>query len=684
MGLLLLAGFLMRLEGLFVWQQQKALFFLKDPIRPVMIGADSYYYMDLARDLLENRYEPIDSHRCFPGGAPRPLIPPLLSVLLAGLKSVAFFPLEWLAALLPCVLGLLLVLPVYGLGRLTGGSTAGLIAATVALMFPVYAARTVFGRFDTDCLNVVLAAVAVYVALRLGEQKTYLKRIFWLAGALLIYFLFLWWWQRPVEVSLIVLFPLGVVIAADFRSNPGRALIPAAVVGLLALAGVIMSGGPNAAMDFVFERFWHLLEIPVEDGFPPPALFSGDQRADFAKAWAYLGPGGFLILISGGGGLICLAARQFRLVLAALPLIAVSALSVFAMRFLFFAAPLLGIGTGYVFQRCWAWAGPRFFIKSLLIGTMGIVVFLCGLKIHENNFRQPWLCAWHYTAMEKICRVTEKNAVVWSSYSKGYPLQFYARRATVCDGGFQNGRILYISNRPLAVSSFRLAANWMQFYAAHGSQGLERIFELFGRNRSEALRRLERLLAAGPEGAGNILQKVNWPAGNAAEEILRFIFPAPKHPLYLFIDIRQFQESWYQAGAWDMERGRAPSLMLKQYHRVRRNASGLISGSYPYGNDFIRIDPQTGRFRTRRRNGNLSRLLVHSPRGPAVYNFSYQGGYRFEAIPRAGFGVLADQQAARTVFYRLMTDRQHDRRYFVPVIRERARYQVWRVRGDTY
>ncbi len=680
----LAVGFLTRLEGLFIWHQNKDLLFLGDQTRPVMIDADSYYYMDLARDLLEGAYDRSDPHRCFPQLARRPLVPPLLSVLLAGLKIIFPFPLEYIAALIPCVLGLLLIFPVYAIGRLISGRPCGLIAAAVALFFPAYTARTVFGRFDTDCLNVFFATGAVYIALRFAAQTNLHKQLAWFCGWLILYLLFLWWWQQvPLEVSAIMIFPLALA-AFFFGPSAKKAAMPVLIVGMIVLFWFIMAVGGYFDMDKIVIRMMHIFKVSGDKAFPTPGLFFGDQRADFVTAWSYLGLGGVSALILGLTGLAWLAVNQPRPVLAVLPLIAVSSLAFFGQRFLFFAAPLVGLGTGYAFCRLWEAGKSRFFMKVLLIGMTGIMILLCLLKIHQNNLRQPWLTSWHYAAMEKIGRVTEADAVIWSSFSKGYPLQFYARRATITDGSFHGGRLLYIQNRPLAVDDFRLAANWMIFYAAHGLAGFERAFGLFGRNWPEALSGLERLLAAGPEEAKKILQDEKRPDGKSRDEILRFVFPLQRHPLYLFIDIRQFQESWYEAGAWDMKRGAPPSLMLRQYHHLRQEPSGCIVGTYPYDLDIIRIDPQTGYFDSIRGGGKLTNLLSHNPGGTTVRAFPHQRGYYFEMIPEAGFGVLADWKIAETVFNRLMTRLQYDSRYFTPKFIEAARCQVWRVRGDVY
>ena len=680
---LLAVGFLAKMEGLALWQRQPDLFFLVDPVRPVMIGADSYYYMDLARDLLQKNYQPEDPQRCFPAGTSRPWPPPFLSAFLAGLALLLPFPLEWIAAVMPAVLGLLLFWPLYLLGRQVSGGAAGWIAATTGICWPVYVARTVFGRFDTDCLNVVFATGAVYLALRVVAEENKRKKSVWIAAGTGLYGLFLWWWpQVPLEVSGLALFPLAVALALSFGGRiPARMMFSWIVIGLI-IGGFILLTAGGEIVDATIRRAVHVLEIPHESVFPFPPMFSGDQQANPPLAWSYLGGGGLLVLVLGLAGLVRLFANRPRLIPFFLPLLLVSGVSFFALRFLFFATPLVGLGLGYGFQRLGNMAVLQGRRRYGLIVALGLVLFLCFPAIHRNNRREPWLTAWHYAAMQNIGRVTEHDAVIWSSYSKGYPLQFYARRATIADGSFRNGRILYIQNYPLAVDSFRLAANWMQFYAAHGMAGVEQVYRLSGRQWPAAVNRLEKLLAAGPEGAAIILRQEGSRDDESIRRFVRFLFPGQSLPLYLFIDVRQFQESWYQAGAWDLAARRAPSPVLKQYEGVHEDPAGMIAGAYPYGEDAIRIDPVSGRFHNRAGSGRLTHLLQHPSAGAAIRTYPHSRGYRFEMVPGTGLGVLLDGQVARTVFNRLMIRRQYDERFFQPVLWERCRYQLWQVKGE--
>jgi len=78
-------------------------------------------------------------------------------VIAAGLAKITPFSLNWIGAVLPALLGLLLALPLYALGRFYGGPAMGLTAVLMGLLSHYYVYRSSLGWFDTDCMNVTSA-----------------------------------------------------------------------------------------------------------------------------------------------------------------------------------------------------------------------------------------------------------------------------------------------------------------------------------------------------------------------------------------------------------------------------------------------------------------------------------------------------------------------------------------------
>jgi dolichyl-diphosphooligosaccharide--protein glycosyltransferase len=150
--LIVLAALWLRVDDLIAWRQRPQQAFFQG--RPLMITFDGYYYLSLARDLLEGTYEDLDSQRGVPASPPRPMPPPLLSLLTAAIARWTAWPLEWIALLLPPLLGVGLAVPLLLLSGLYGGRLIALVAVTMGLFPPYYVYRSHMGWFDTDCLNV--------------------------------------------------------------------------------------------------------------------------------------------------------------------------------------------------------------------------------------------------------------------------------------------------------------------------------------------------------------------------------------------------------------------------------------------------------------------------------------------------------------------------------------------------
>lgn len=119
--------------------------------RPVLFEFDGYLYLRYARDLIEGNYTEHDNLRNYPSGSPRPVFPPLLSSLIAGIAKITGLELEIIGAWLPVFVSAIVVLPLYWLGFMISGSAGGLAAAFIGTLSPFFVARSQFAFLDTDC-----------------------------------------------------------------------------------------------------------------------------------------------------------------------------------------------------------------------------------------------------------------------------------------------------------------------------------------------------------------------------------------------------------------------------------------------------------------------------------------------------------------------------------------------------
>ncbi|MCZ7597639.1 MAG: hypothetical protein M5U09_07760 [Gammaproteobacteria bacterium] len=200
----------LRLDNLVRWQELPHAYFVDDA--PMLLNVDGYYYLDLARDLVEGNYKPVDLDRVVPDGRPRPLPPPLLPVLTASVQKLSGASFEWVGVVLPAVVGAFIVLPVFALGYRLGGGVMALVAAFAAAASPHYLQRTTLGWFDTDGLVVVLPLAIARALMRFAETGG-AHRWRYLAAAVVFEMIMLWWWDYGLGPSLAAfLLPFAVAV----------------------------------------------------------------------------------------------------------------------------------------------------------------------------------------------------------------------------------------------------------------------------------------------------------------------------------------------------------------------------------------------------------------------------------------------------------------------------------------
>jgi asparagine N-glycosylation enzyme membrane subunit Stt3 len=210
-ALVFILGFWVRFDEFRLWQKFPAVFFYDG--QPTLTNGDGYYYLRMARDLVEKRYQAVDELKKYPDHSQRPFPPPLISALVAGISKLSAFSLEWIAILVPVILGPLLILPLYGLYRCFGGGRImGISVALFAVLSVQYVNRTRIGFYDTDSLNVSFALAVTYLFMRFGIEPRRRRYFYFLAGCAVVG-LFLWHWdQVPHVVLAICLIPLIIAV----------------------------------------------------------------------------------------------------------------------------------------------------------------------------------------------------------------------------------------------------------------------------------------------------------------------------------------------------------------------------------------------------------------------------------------------------------------------------------------
>jgi dolichyl-diphosphooligosaccharide--protein glycosyltransferase len=682
-------GFFARFEDYFQLRDHTEVFLFHN--NPILATGDGYYYIRLARDLCEGKYQAVDAQRRFPDAPRRPSPPPLLSVLTCGLHKILDVSLDWIAVLLPVLIAPLLLLPVYALGRSLGGSRVmGLTAALVAVVSEYYVGRSRLGFFDTDCLIVTLTLTICYCVLRFARGVATARYAFGTA-ALVGFGLFLWWWDTATEVVAAICLAMFIVALVFFyRPSRREGVVFWVVMASLTFVFLMWRGfdTPIALVGSVLSR---LAFVSGAETGPFPSTV-GDVRElqvlGFGES-AKLTAGHAIVFVLAWAGYVWLLIRLKKqaLLLAVLTLLALLP-SVFGNRFLIFQVPVIAMGVGFLAERLWQyrenWVPATFIVPLLALAPSA----LCFVQSTAKVYRSPM--ANSMEAIQAVMDNTPPNATLWSTWWHGYPILYYARRSVITDGGSLEGPRLVYQNLPLASSNDRLAANFMQFWIGNGTAGMERLYEAMNRDHAAALTLLRNVCATGPNATREMIADVLSSERLAEAEGLRsvddwlaFFFPQRLPPIYLLLTQDLTKSGvWFERGTWDPARRRGQDVYYRPHYGVRQGDRSLR------GQDGLQVDVGSGTVTEvgvdgRKQSYPLNLVLAFTGKSLERKEFTNANGLHFEWIPALGFGAVMSPTIAESVFNRRFIRHRVNRQYFRPVKANTPYFQIWEVKGDS-
>lgn len=678
--LLFTGGFFIRLEDIRVWRTyQGSTFYEGNPLHTTF---DAYFYLSLAKDILDGTYRPSDEKRGVPDCPPRPAPSPLLSLLAAGITKATSFHLSWVGAVLPTILGPLIVLPLYLFGRAIAGPLCGFAASLMAVLYPFYVYRSNLGRFDTDSLNITFALGAAYLFLRFGTGTTPVRYV-WCAAGFVLYGLFVWWWdQAPAVVAAITFLPFIIALALFYRPGRREAMV---FGGMLAAAGIaaVAVKGPDTVVLMFKKIFLEYLYISkdVSGDFPNIGVTISEQtRPSFDAVVTYTSVNIFSFLFSVAGIGIMLW-KHFRkaLLLSSMLILSILAFT-YANRFLLFFVPVIALGAGCVLSFLWE-LRKRFVPLYLIVPVLCAAMAVPLIADNTASVQWPKEPASIVAGMDAAQHKTPPDSVIWAWWDHGYALTYFARRSTVNDGSIHSGERTVYTAIPYATDSFRYAANFMHFYVIQGIPGIQRLCASAG-SRSAGMQLMQDVLSAGPEAGLRILENAQLkPSGReqTPADWLAFFFPRKRRPVYLFTDslLPKIAYWWYWFGTWDVSRRDGIHPTFSWYNPVTVN-TGRVTGD-----DGLDLDLETGEIELSGRRFSIAGAAIRDRQNLREKKFYNDSRYRFDLFEPGRFGALMDKNIAESVFSKLYIRHTPDTRYFKPVVLNAPSYQIWEVTGDT-
>ncbi len=680
--IIIASGIMFRMEDLSTWKQNRQrAFFMDEPIHTTF---DAWFYLNLSKDIMDDTYQPVDEKRGIPDSPLRPSPPPLISVAAALIAKYTSTSLSWVGAVLPTILGPLLAIPIFLIGRFYGGPITGFTAAFIALLYPYYIHRSNIGRFDTDCMNVTWATSAIYLFLRFGICKNLKKYLYFLLG-IVVYILFLWWWdQTPAVVGAITFPPLVIALLFYYRAPKKELIIfisflAAAVLIFLTIAGFDM---PVKAAKSILSQFKYISKQSF-DAFPNIGITISEQtKPSLEMILAYTTHNLFAFIFS-LSGIICLFVKKTKEGLFLTSLIILSILAfTYANRFIIFLIPILAIGTGYSIKTLWDFR-KNFAPLYLICPIIFILLVYPLLKANAAYTQWPKENGITVEAMDYVKNNTPENSILWAWWDHGYAITYWARRGTINDGSIHGGERTVYTAIPYSTNSYRLSANFMQFYVNRGINGI-RLFYKYAGGSEEGLKILKKILDAGPEEARNIIDNLNLkssPEFNGTEDWLVFFFPEKNKPVYFLVDnlLTKICYWWYWFGTWDVKTqdGIHPSYNL--YYNIKS------SGNMLHNNTGLKVDSNNGQLYTGNdRTYPLTHILRRTKTQVEKKEFNSTSKLGFEYVESSRYGAVMDTDMSESVFNKLFIRHNYPREYFKPLRLRAPYYQVWEVTGDTY
>lgn len=681
--LIIVVGLVLRLNPLADWAEHPELALYEG--EPVLTTFDGYYYLGLARDLLEGGYSEVNTNRAIPDYPLRPQPAPLMSVVAASISGITGWSLNWVAALLPAMLGILLALPVYAIGRFYGGAFMGLSAALLVLVSPYYVNRSSVGWFDTDILLVTFLMTLTYCFLQFAVKQT-LSRYFYLAAGLVTYLLMMWWWdQTPHVTTILALTPLVLATLFFYRPQQSLEWLWFAVIVGACLAVVLYWQGLEFPVDMVRSAVGNLSYISKVEGslFPNPGVSVGEQVQYPLFVVMKMTTGHPVILLLAAAGFLWLLVQKPKeSVFLAVPVgLSILALA-FASRFLIYIAPVVALGIAYLATQVWrmgrnsialTFAAPALVFAALIPGYQQV------MKIERFPQISPSLV----DGMVAAKNLTPENAVVWAWWDHGYPMAYWSRRGTITDGQFHGGERSVYNALPLVTSSPRLSANFMQFFVARGISGIRAFSEAVGGTRAKSDELMLRVLFNGPQKGGELLQSAMASfvdQSKTVNEWLAFFYPEDARPVYLYIDWRLTQTAywWFWLGSWDIEQqdGIHPfyqvALGVTSQQGMLKNSQGLEvnldNGTVQLNNAIIPM----------RSFNNLE----NNEEGIQHFQPTKGEGAVVDYVASKNMLVIAEPVIAHSVFNRLFTGKLDGNPYLETIKDQMPAYRLIKIQGD--
>lgn len=672
-------GLWVRLWQVEIWENNPEHHFYEE--KPILSSNDGYYYLNYARALEEGTYDDYDEQRT--KTPPQPAS--LLSYLLFWVHNIFGWDYLWIGAYLPVITGILVAIPIYGLGHIIGGRMAGFFSATFALITPFNVQRTGFARLDTDGLILLFTFCAIWFAWQLIHSKGK-KWLIWLALLLLNALLLWWWWdQARLESLILTFYPLLAALSLrflDWKSWKSW-LSLVCVFSVFVAVLIIATGGFDSFHLYIRSRLLHLFGMSPVSALSYASITNELHSSTFQEV-VYFTTENLPVFIIAVLGLILLFLNKWKLCLLFLPIYFIGILGVFmSTRFLLFLCPLIAIGLAQVIFFPFTNKRLLKYLKALrLTGALGVILIIL-YENHNEVPNKPFYKNYQVHALHLLKQVTPPDAYIWANWPMGNGILYYADRGVFCDGAQNSGNILRIMARPLLATSERQAANYMRFFATRGYSNWHLLCRAFSIHRKNLEAFTDEILAAGPQEAKSILASHDFlPTPNfmTIHDWLEYFFPASSTPVYLYLDLQLFEQSkdWLRFGFFDRKTRTIPDFNFESMIGTQWQSPLL-----KYKDQAI-INTENGSTHLGTKTFTIHQSRLRFKSETKIQNYPTGVPIALASVPEKQYGALMDEHLLDTVYVSLYLGINLKSSFFKPLEINPPFYQIWEVSGDEY
>lgn len=406
-----------------------------------MANFDSYYYLQIAKEIQNGNYDGFHENRYVPNGMPAPKTPPLPSILAASISNLTGLPIQSIAIFLPIFLASLLAPIVFLYCRkIRFNLTASLTTALFSILSIAYVVRTRIGVFDTDSLNVSFVLLNSYFFSRFAELKTK-KRFIFLGLGLLNTILFYLWWNTAISIVILsAVLPLAVALL--FYIDLKKLSYNYALV-------ILLLGGCAYFIRDQLKSIFNLVLRKNNSSFPNNMDISELDPVSVSNFIERTTQNSFISLCM-VVGLIILTVRLKRKALFLLIPFILSITALFTgNRFVLFSAPILALGFGQFIHLITDKSSK---IKpSIAISATAILIVTAIASVYKtltDGVQKPAAYE-NVNLLNAIEYHTPEDANIWTDWDLGYQIQYYLERGTFADGGFTDGEAHFYVAYPL-------------------------------------------------------------------------------------------------------------------------------------------------------------------------------------------------------------------------------------------